>query len=179
MLKKFVSIVLCTGDKMHYNYSIIETPIGSLSILADNNSLKMLKFSDSFQSFEKKISMPKILRKKNIVLENVEKQIQEYFRKERKKFDIPLDISLGTTFQQTVWKSLIDIEYGSLASYADIARNVKRPKAYRAVGNANNSNPISIIIPCHRVVGSNGNLSGYGGGIDKKKFLIDLEEQDD
>ena len=164
---------------MHYNYSIIETPIGSLSILADNNSLKMLKFSDSFQSFEKKISMPKILRKKNIVLKNVEKQIQEYFRKERKKFDIPLDISLGTTFQQTVWKSLIDIEYGSLASYADIARNVKRPKAYRAVGNANNSNPISIIIPCHRVVGSNGNLSGYGGGIDKKKFLIDLEEQDD
>ena len=164
---------------MHYNYSIIETPIGSLSILADNNSLKMLKFSDSFQSFEKKISMPIILRKKNIVLKNVEKQIQEYFRKERKKFDIPLDISLGTTFQQTVWKSLIDIEYGSLASYADIARNVKRPKAYRAVGNANNSNPISIIIPCHRVVGSNGNLSGYGGGIDKKKFLIDLEEQDD
>ena len=164
---------------MHYNYSIIETPIGSLSILADNKSLKMLKFSDSFQSFEKKISMPKILRKKNIVLQNVEKQIQEYFRKERKKFDIPLDISSGTTFQQTVWKSLIDIEYGSLVSYADIARNVKRPNAYRAVGNANNSNPISIIIPCHRVVGSNGNLSGYGGGIDKKKFLIDLEEQHD
>ena len=74
---------------------------------------------------------------------------------------------------------MINIKYGSLASYADIARNVKRPNAYRAVGNANNSNPISIIIPCHRVVGSNGNLSGYGGGIDKKKFLIDLEEQHD
>ena len=125
------------------------------------------------------MSMPKILRKKNIILENVEKQIQEYLRKERKKFDIPLDISLGTAFQQTVWKALINIKYGSLASYADIARNVKRPNAYRAVGNANNSNPISIIIPCHRVVGSNGNLSGYGGGIDKKKFLIDLEEQHD
>ena len=164
---------------MNYNYSIIETPIGSLSILADNKSLKMLKFSDSFQSVEKSLSMPKILRKKNIILENVEKQIHEYFRKERKKFDIPLDISLGTAFQQTVWKALINIKYGSLASYADIARNVKRPNAYRAVGNANNSNPISIIIPCHRVVGSNGNLSGYGGGIDKKKFLIDLEEQHD
>ena len=179
MLKKFVSIVLCMGNKMQYNYSIIETPIGSLSIFADNKSLKMLKFSDSFQSFEKSLSMPKILRKKNIVLQNTEKQIQEYLRKERKIFDIPLDISLGTTFQQTVWKSLIDIEYGSLASYADIARNIKHPNAYRAVGNANNSNPISIIIPCHRVVGSNGNLSGYGGGIDKKKFLIDLEEQHD
>ena len=164
---------------MNYNYSIIETPIGSLSILADNKSLKMLKFSDSFQSVEKSLSMPKILRKKNIILENVEKQIHEYFRKERKKFDIPLDISLGTAFQQTVWKALINIKYGSLASYADIARNVKRPNAYRAVGIANNSNPISIIIPCHRVVGSNGNLSGYGGGIDKKKFLIDLEEQHD
>ena len=164
---------------MNYNYSIIETPIGSLSILADNKSLKMLKFSDSFQSVEKSLSMPKILRKKNIILENVEKQIHEYFRKERKKFDIPLDISLGTAFQQTVWKALINIKYGSLASYADIARNVKRPNAYRAVGNANNSNPISIIIPCHRVVGSNGNLSGYGGGIDNKNFLIDLEEQHD
>ena len=148
---------------MQYYYSIIETPIGSLSILADNKSLKMLKFSDSFQSFEKSLSMPKI----RILFNN------------KTKFYIPLDISLGTAFQQTVWKSLIDIEYGSLASYADIARNIKHPNAYRAVGNANNSNPISIIIPCHRVVGSNGNLSGYGGGIDKKKFLIDLEEQHD
>ena len=148
-------------------------------MLADNKSLKMLKFSDSFQSFEKSLSMPKILRKKNIILENVEKQIHEYFSKERKKFDIPLDISLGTAFQQTVWKALIDIKYGSLASYADIARNIKHQNAYRAVGNANNSTPISIIIPCHRVVWSNGNLSGYGGGIDKKKFLIDLEEQHD
>jgi methylated-DNA-[protein]-cysteine S-methyltransferase len=167
------------GDKMDYNYSIIETPLGNLSILADNESLKILKFSDSLQSFEKKFPMPKILRKKNLVLQNAEKQIQEYFRKERKIFDIPLDISLGTTFQQTVWNSLIDIGYGSLASYADIARKINHPNAYRAVGNANNSNPISIIIPCHRVVGSNGNLSGYGGGIDKKKFLIDLEEEHD
>jgi methylated-DNA-[protein]-cysteine S-methyltransferase len=102
------------------------------------------------------------------------RQLGEYFSGKRRKFDIPLNPS-GTEFQQAVWEALLSIPYGETRSYKQVAEMVGNPKGSRAVGMANNKNPISIIIPCHRVIGSNGALIGYAGGLDMKKGLLELE----
>lgn len=103
-------------------------------------------------------------------------QIKEYFGGKRKKFTIPLAMH-GTEFQMAVWQALQNIPYGETCSYKDIAVQTGRPKAVRAVGMANHRNPVSIIVPCHRVIGSNGKLVGYGGGLPLKKYLLDLERK--
>lgn len=102
-------------------------------------------------------------------------QLTEYFEGKRKDFDLPLSL-YGTDFQKSVWKALEEIPYGQTCSYKDIAIKIGKPKAARAVGMANNRNPISIIIPCHRVIGHNGSLIGYGGGLSMKKVLLNLEQ---
>lgn len=103
-------------------------------------------------------------------------QLEEYFAGDRKAFDIPLKPS-GTDFQLRVWDALKDIPYGETRTYKDIALAVGCPKGYRAVGMANHSNPISIIVPCHRVIGHNGKLTGYGGGLETKELLLELEKK--
>jgi methylated-DNA-[protein]-cysteine S-methyltransferase len=103
-------------------------------------------------------------------------QLQEYFKGERKEFNLPLSITSGTEFQRKVWKELEKIPFGETVSYQDIAVRIDKPKACRAVGGANNKNKIGIIIPCHRVVGKNGSLTGYAGGTDKKEYLLNLEK---
>jgi len=110
------------------------------------------------------------------VLDAAERQLSEYFRGERREFDLPLRPK-GTDFQRADWAALCEIPYGETATYGDIARRIGRPKAFRAVGMANHSNPISIIIPCHRVIGSNGKLTGYGGGLEVKRQLLELEQK--
>lgn len=102
-------------------------------------------------------------------------QVQSYFAGERFVFDVPLAPE-GTPFQQSVWQALLTIPYGETCSYADIATTLNKPKAVRAVGAANGRNPIPIIIPCHRVIGSNGRLTGYAGGLDTKSYLLQLEQ---
>ncbi len=102
-------------------------------------------------------------------------QFLAYFMGELQAFDLPLDISIGTEFQQQVWQALQDIPYGETISYATLARNVDNPKGYRAVANANGRNPFSIIIPCHRVIASDGKLGGYTGGLDNKEYLLAIE----
>ena len=102
-------------------------------------------------------------------------QLQQYFQGIRHDFDLPIDTSLGTEFQQQVWRALQDIKYGEAISYATLAQRVGNPKGYRAVANANGKNPFSIIIPCHRVIASDGKLGGYTGGLDKKEYLLALE----
>ena len=102
-------------------------------------------------------------------------QLTAYFKSERQAFDLPLDISLGTNFQQRVWQELQKIPHGETISYATLAQRVGNPKGYRAVANANGRNPFSIIIPCHRVIASDGKLGGYTGGLDKKEYLLALE----
>ena len=102
-------------------------------------------------------------------------QLQEYLQGMRRDFEIPIDVTLGTPFQQQVWQSLRDIDYGEAISYATLAARVANPKGYRAVANANGKNPLSIIIPCHRVIASDGKLGGYTGGLDKKEYLLALE----
>ncbi|GGH84503.1 methylated-DNA-[protein]-cysteine S-methyltransferase [Pullulanibacillus pueri] len=103
-------------------------------------------------------------------------QLQEYFAGERRQFTVPLCLK-GTPFQKKVWTALQDIEYGKTQSYKQLAESIGRPKAVRAVGRANNQNPLAIFIPCHRVVGSNGALVGYGGGLSKKEYLLNLERK--
>ena len=102
-------------------------------------------------------------------------QLTAYFKGERQAFDLPLDISLGTDFQQRVWQQLQKIPHGETIGYATLAQRVGNPKGYRAVANANGRNPFSIIIPCHRVIASDGKLGGYTGGLDKKTYLLALE----
>lgn len=110
-------------------------------------------------------------------LSNCKKELDEYFQGQRKDFDIPLKL-YGTEFQKKVWCALEKIPYGETRSYKDIAIYIENPKGCRAIGLANNRNPIPIIIPCHRVIGADGKLVGYGGGIDKKIFLLELEKRD-
>ncbi|CAN5784207.1 methylated-DNA--[protein]-cysteine S-methyltransferase [soil metagenome] len=109
------------------------------------------------------------------VLQQTVQQLDAYFAKQRQQFDLPLDLSGGTAFQQEVWQALLALPFGSTASYASIARHIGRPAAVRAVGAANGRNPISIIVPCHRVIASSGALTGYAGGLANKKILLTLE----
>lgn len=108
-------------------------------------------------------------------LREARQQLDEYFGGERREFSLVLDAD-GTEFQRSVWRALRGIPYGATASYGDIAKRIRNPKAVRAVGLANGRNPISIIIPCHRVIGADGSLTGYGGGIERKRFLRALEK---
>ncbi len=143
-----------------------ESPIGRLVLGEENGFLTRV-------SFHEEIATPYLIDKTPFLGE-VEKQLQEYFRGERTTFFLPLNPK-GTEFQKKVWQALQRIPYGATASYGEIARQIDNPKAARAVGMANNKNPISIVIPCHRVIGSTGKLVGYGGGMDKKVFLLELE----
>ncbi len=111
------------------------------------------------------------------ILKETRKQLEEYFKSERKKFNIPL-LMVGSDFQKQVWNALIKISYGKTSSYLDLAKDIQNEKAVRAVANANGANAIGIIIPCHRIIGSNGKLVGYGGGLAVKKRLLKLEATD-
>ncbi|MFA9274067.1 MAG: methylated-DNA--[protein]-cysteine S-methyltransferase [Candidatus Aquirickettsiella gammari] len=109
------------------------------------------------------------------VLLRTAQQLDAYFAGELQSFDLPLDCTQGTAFQQEVWQALRTIPYGSVCSYAAVARQIGRPKAIRALGAANGRNPLSIVIPCHRVIAANGDLQGYAGGLENKRRLLALE----
>lgn len=117
-----------------------------------------------------------VIWKENGILLKCRMQLQEYFLGKRKAFDVPISFT-GTEFQNVVWKRLLEIPYGQIISYGDLAIAVGKPKAARAVGNACNKNPIAIVVPCHRVVGKNGSLIGYAGGIAMKEKLLELEQE--
>lgn len=112
------------------------------------------------------------------VLKQTRCQLDEYFNRTREKFDIPLAL-VGTDFQKQVWQALIKVPFGSTSSYLELAQSINNEKAIRAVASANGANAISIIVPCHRIIGSNGSLTGYAGGLDAKKRLLLLEQQQD
>lgn len=112
---------------------------------------------------------------KNETFDITREQINEYFKHNRKAFDLPIKL-VGTDFQKQVWKKLIQVRYGNTSSYLNLANSIANEKAVRAVANANGANAISIIVPCHRIIGSNGSLGGYAGGLSTKKKLLDLEQ---
>ena len=145
-----------------YKYNSI---IGDIFISADENFLLSVQF----------VNHNFIENKENKIIRQTIKQLDEYFRGKRKKFELPLNPK-GTEFQKKVWLQLMKIPYGKTATYKDIATLIGNSNASRAVGNANNKNPIAIIIPCHRVIGSNNKLTGYAGGLDKKEKLLNLEK---
>ena len=125
-------------------------------------------------SGRKSVEVPAGSIEDDAVLRGVRDQLGEYFAGRRRLFDIPLALE-GTPFQQRVWNALCEIPYGETISYGELARRIGHPSAVRAVGLANGSNPIAIIVPCHRVIGANGTLTGYGGGLPTKARLLDLE----
>ena len=142
----------------------MKSPVGWLKVVVSDKGLKHIDYV--YKVGKKKEKHPR--------LEGVIAQLEEYFVGKRKKFLIPVDLD-GTEFQATVWRELMKIPYGKVVSYADIAQGVGKPTAVRAVGNANGKNPIPIVIPCHRVVKSDGQLGGYTAGVDRKKKLLELE----
>ena len=148
------------------------------SLWLDSKSYDKIKnhyrLNDSDFEFIDKNSLSKDSASQALLLSAIA-QFLAYFMGELQAFYLPLDISIGTEFQQQVWQALQDIPYGETISYATLARNVDNPKGYRAVANANGRNPFSIIIPCHRVIASDGKLGGYTGGLDNKEYLLAIE----
>jgi len=142
------------------------SPLGLIEICGSEKGISTVLFDAKVDTL---IEHPSCLR-------DCVKQLDEYFNKKRKIFDLPFDLS-GTEFQLKVWNELLKIPYGAVCSYIDIAKRIGNKPAVRAVGSANGKNPISIIIPCHRVIGNDGSLVGYGGGIWRKKYLLELESE--
>ena len=151
---------------MTYTY---KSPVGKLEIKDNGKAITKISFGGEEKN---NACSPSPLIKQAIT------QLEEYFDGKRQAFDLPISLS-GTDFQKKVWKALCEIPYGKTQSYIEIAAKIGNPKAYRAVGTANNKNPIVIVIPCHRVIGKNGDLTGYAGGIDKKLLLIKLEQDNE
>ena len=153
----------------------ISSPVGILQAFADEQGLTGLiwplsedkRFDTEFE-LVKPDQVP--------VFKKLKSQLGEYFDRKRMKFDLPLH-PIGTEFQVAAWNALCEIPYGKTRTYAEQAANIGRPKAVRAVGAANGRNPISIVIPCHRVIGSNGRLTGFAGGVDVKRFLLEHESE--
>ena len=147
-----------------------KTKIGKIGIAENGNAITNIFFGNTVVPKEFKEEETPLLK------EGI-KQLEEYFEGKRIEFDIPLETE-GTEFERTVWNALLKIPYGQTRTYKQIAEQIDRPKASRAVGRANGLNPISIFIPCHRVIGSNGKLTGYAGGLELKKRLLNIENID-
>ncbi len=149
-------------------YRYLESPVGKLLLAADQSALRYLLFAPATPDAQ-------WTEGANSILDSAEQQLSEYFGDRRTSFDLPVD-PRGTTFQRSVWSLLQQIPFGETISYAELAIRYGNPKATRAVGAANGKNPISIVIPCHRVIAANGSLWGYGGGLPAKRYLLDLEQ---
>lgn len=153
------------GMDGEYQASVMETAVGMLTLVASERGLREIRFGAARQSGP------------HAATAEAERQLREYFAGKRRKFDLKLDWH-GTAFQQEVWRALLRVPYGKTASYADIAAAVQRPQAFRAVGGANRRNPWPIVVPCHRIIGSDGSLTGYAGksGLGIKAQLLELEQ---
>jgi methylated-DNA-[protein]-cysteine S-methyltransferase len=155
-------------------YHMMESPVGDLQLVAEGDYLTAVLWGKEDMARVRMTDMT--VQDNHPILRETEKQLQAYFRGELTDFDLPL-LMHGTAFQKNVWQALTTIPYGETRSYGYIAQHIDNPKAVRAVGVTNSKNPISIIVPCHRVIGANGTLTGYAGGLDKKSFLLDLEKR--
>ena len=158
---------------MAYSYKLIPSPVGELKLVASEKGLTAILWECDRETERVKLgTMAK--EEGHPVLVEAARQIGEYFAGARTAFDVPLDFR-GTEFQKSVWAALLTIPFGETRSYAEIARQVGRPTAFRAVGAANGRNPISIVAPCHRVIGTNGTLTGFAGGLEAKALLLGIE----
>lgn len=144
------------------------TPVGPLTVVADEEGVRAVHFGASAPQVDAEAELPPLLRQ-------AVEELREYFAGTRREFTVPL-APVGTPFQQQVWAALREIPYGETRTYGQIAARIGRPRACRAVGMANNRNPIAIMVPCHRVVGSTGALTGYAAGLPIKERLLELEK---
>jgi len=148
------------------------SPVGRLFLAASDKGLVRLEFEARIQNLNAKTIQ---LKESRQALAPYVGQLNEYFAGQRREFSFPLDLR-GTGFQLACWRALLEIPYGETCSYRDIAQAIGHPHAFRAVGMSNNRNPVAIVVPCHRVIASSGSLCGYGGGLDIKRKLLDMEQ---
>jgi methylated-DNA-[protein]-cysteine S-methyltransferase len=153
---------------MTRTFDIVDSPVGPLLLVAEDGALVRC-------AFWKGRNGPPGLEREQHALAPWATELKEYFAGERRDFEQPIHLH-GPRFHMSVWNALREIPYGKTVSYGDIARRIGQPAAVRAVGSANGANPIAIIVPCHRVIGANGKLTGYGGGLERKQLLLDLEQ---
>ncbi len=156
---------------MYYCKPVI-TPVGELTLIASDRGLAAILWQDEVRRHPR--LSPRERDDNHPVLRETETQLREYFAGTRRVFDLPLDMD-GTAFQKKVWQALLSIPFGETRSYCQIAEQIGHPAAVRAVGAANGRNPLSIVAPCHRVIGANGKLTGFAGGLTVKAFLLQLE----
>jgi methylated-DNA-[protein]-cysteine S-methyltransferase len=157
---------------MTYDLQLYASPIGTLRLIGCGDALCGVIYEPMWNRFT---SVFRDLRtRETSILTRTRRELDEYFAGERRTFSLPIDLR-GTDFQKRAWLALDAIPYGETRTYGEQARSLRAPGASRAVGRANGLNPISIVLPCHRVIGSNGALTGYGGGLPAKRFLLDLE----
>ncbi|XP_055297874.1 methylated-DNA--protein-cysteine methyltransferase-like [Sitodiplosis mosellana] len=181
VLKPYASVF--DGDKKPLKAKVIESPIGALIAVSNENNLLFLtpiggKHLDSeLQQLTKVFSKSIVEDDDSKPLKLLESELNEYFIGDLMEFKTPFEMNaIGTEFQQSVWNEIHKIEYGKTSTYSELARKIGKPKSYRAVANACGRNPISIVIPCHRVLASNNGLGGYSSGVEKKVLLLDLEK---
>ncbi|WP_119167667.1 methylated-DNA--[protein]-cysteine S-methyltransferase [Algihabitans albus] len=155
-----------------YAFTYVDSPLGQLLIAGDERSLRLI----GFPSGSRATTPGPGWRRDDGRFASVAEQLRSYFAGELKQFDLTLRTS-GTAFQTSVWSALRRIPHGQTVTYAELALSIGRPSAVRAVGAANGANPLPIVVPCHRVIGTNGSLTGFGGGLDAKRFLLDHEKQ--
>ncbi len=164
---------------MRLYYQKLHSPVGSIYVAADQKFLRILAIGrhwDILMRNSLKAGFDPIPVKEHPVLSQTKQELDEYFAGQRTRFDIALHF-VGTKFQRAAWNALLGIPYGETRSYEQQAQAIENPKAVRAIGRANGQNPISIIVPCHRVIGKSGKLTGYASGLENKKYLIELEKK--
>ena len=157
---------------MSYVFKLVDSPVGTLTLVANGSKLAAILWEDDLPTRVRLGAMT--ADEDNVILLETERQLKEYFAGTRTRFDVPLEFT-GTEFQKQVWAALLTIPFGETRSYRDIAEQIGNVKAVRAVGAANGRNPISIIAPCHRVIGASGDLTGFAGGLKAKEMLLLLE----
>ncbi|WP_458372624.1 methylated-DNA--[protein]-cysteine S-methyltransferase [Pseudomonas veronii] len=157
---------------MAYEYTLMPSPVGELTLVSRHGKLSAILWETEHANRVRLGELREV--KDNPVLLETERQLQEYFAGARHRFELELDFT-GTDFQKQVWQTLLTIPFGETRSYSQIAQQIGNPKAVRAVGAANGRNPISIIAPCHRVIGASGGLTGFAGGLAAKQYLLALE----
>jgi methylated-DNA-[protein]-cysteine S-methyltransferase len=160
------------GEILVYSYKTIESPVGKLKLVASDKGLAAILWENDHP--DRVPLSPLVEKTDNPILLETERQLSAYFAGKLKTFTVPLDFK-GTAFQRRVWEALLTIPFGETRSYGEMARLIGKPTASRAVGAANGKNPISIIAPCHRVIGSTGKLTGFAGGLEAKERLLGIE----
>lgn len=174
--KHFNNITIDNSNQSPFNYQYYQSPVGELLLMEQGGKLVRVGFASHDKSTDQDlIPETNLVEQNSNVLRETKKQLDEYFSGTRHQFDLPLNPA-GTAFQKKAWEVLRKIPYGNTRTYGEQAELLGNKKYARAVGLANHNNPIAIIVPCHRVIGKNGKLTGYASGVDKKAWLLDWEQ---